>query len=45
MRPVPAVLALLLTCAVLVSSAQAKIIHRERSLYSTILVDRKGSTI
>lgn len=45
MRPVAAVLAVLLTCAVLVSSAQAKIIHRERSLYSTILVDQKGSTV
>ena len=37
----------LLTTAVLfgATDAAAKVIHRERSLYSTILVDQRGSTI
>jgi spermidine synthase len=46
MRPTVAITAVLMVCCVLVSSStQAKVIHRERSLYSTILVNQKGSTV
>ncbi len=37
---------MVLVClSIFCSAAQAKVIHRERSLYSTILVDQRGSTL
>lgn len=37
---------MVLVClSIFYSAAQAKVIHRERSLYSTILVDQRGSTL
>ncbi|MDH3641065.1 MAG: fused MFS/spermidine synthase [Gammaproteobacteria bacterium] len=37
--------ALVAACALSAMSADARVIHRERSLYSTILVDQRGSLI
>ena len=49
MKPIGSSIALLALVALLLFSApqapEAKIIHKERSLYSTILLDKQGSII
>ncbi len=44
-RRLPAALLIMTMVIVLSGTTQARIIHKERSLYSTILLDKQGSTI